>query len=163
MVCGFFDVISPILRRDSKRVGTQQIINEWLIKEWVKSIKTTKLTMLLFFRQVASDSLWPHGLQHTRLPCPSPFPKVWQIRQWPKEISFPTVLSLFFTAVLAQNLKHSRCIITGLLDECLTRNLSFFSVVCIHEKQHMYTPPKALFFLAPDKSYIDNDCLGGSM
>ena len=23
-----------------------------------------------------SDSLWPHGLQHTRLPCPSPSPKV---------------------------------------------------------------------------------------
>ena len=23
-----------------------------------------------------SDSLWPHGLQHTRLPCPSPSPQV---------------------------------------------------------------------------------------
>ena len=23
-----------------------------------------------------SDSLWPHGLQHTRLPCPSPSPEV---------------------------------------------------------------------------------------
>ena len=23
-------------------------------------------------RSVMSDSLWPHGLQHTRLPCPSP-------------------------------------------------------------------------------------------
>ena len=25
---------------------------------------------LLFSRSVLSDSLWPHGLQHTRLPCP---------------------------------------------------------------------------------------------
>ena len=25
----------------------------------------------VFNRQVVSDSLWPHGLQHTRLPCPS--------------------------------------------------------------------------------------------
>ena len=25
-------------------------------------------------RSVASDSLWPHGLQHARLPCPSPTP-----------------------------------------------------------------------------------------
>ena len=25
---------------------------------------------------VLSDSLWPHGLQHTRLPCPSPSPRV---------------------------------------------------------------------------------------
>ena len=24
-----------------------------------------------------SDSLWPHGLQHTRLPCPSPTPRVY--------------------------------------------------------------------------------------
>ena len=25
-----------------------------------------------FSRSFVSDSLWPHGLQHTRLPCPSP-------------------------------------------------------------------------------------------
>ena len=24
-----------------------------------------------------SDSLWPHGLQHARLPCPSPIPRVY--------------------------------------------------------------------------------------
>ena len=27
-----------------------------------------------FSSPVMSDSLWPHGLQHTRLPCPSPTP-----------------------------------------------------------------------------------------
>ena len=32
--------------------------------------------MLLFSRQVVSDSLRPHGLQHIRLPCPSPTPSV---------------------------------------------------------------------------------------
>ena len=31
---------------------------------------------LLFSCLVMSDSLWPHGLQHTRLPCPSPSPRV---------------------------------------------------------------------------------------
>ena len=31
---------------------------------------------LLFSRSVMSDSLRPHGLQHTRLPCPSPTPGV---------------------------------------------------------------------------------------
>ena len=30
--------------------------------------------LLLFSRSVMSNSLWPHGLQHTRLPCPSPSP-----------------------------------------------------------------------------------------
>ena len=28
-------------------------------------------------RSVVSDSLQPHGLQHTRLPCPSPTPRVY--------------------------------------------------------------------------------------
>ena len=27
-----------------------------------------------FLHSVMSNSLWPHGLQHTRLPCPSPTP-----------------------------------------------------------------------------------------
>ena len=30
--------------------------------------------LLLFSRSVVSDSLWPHGLQQARLPCPSPSP-----------------------------------------------------------------------------------------
>ena len=30
-----------------------------------------------FSRSVVSDSLWPHGLQHTRPPCPSPTPGVY--------------------------------------------------------------------------------------
>ena len=34
------------------------------------------VTMLLFSRWVGSNSLPPHGLQHARLPCPSPSPKV---------------------------------------------------------------------------------------
>ena len=28
-----------------------------------------------FSFSVMSDSLWPHGLQHARLPCPSPIPR----------------------------------------------------------------------------------------
>ena len=32
--------------------------------------------MLLFSRQVMSNSLRPHGLQHSRLPCPSPIPSL---------------------------------------------------------------------------------------
>ena len=31
---------------------------------------------LLFSCPVTSNSLWPHGLQHIRLPCPSPSPGV---------------------------------------------------------------------------------------
>ena len=42
--------------------------------------------MLLFSRSVVSDFLQPHGLQHTRLPCPSPTPGVYPnscpLSQW---------------------------------------------------------------------------------
>ena len=31
--------------------------------------------LLLFSCSVVSNSLWPHGLQHPRYPCPSPFPR----------------------------------------------------------------------------------------
>ena len=34
------------------------------------------LFLLFFSCPVISESLWPHGLQHARPPCPSPFPKV---------------------------------------------------------------------------------------
>ena len=34
------------------------------------------LSSLQFSRSVMSDSLWPHELQHTRPPCPSPTPRV---------------------------------------------------------------------------------------
>ena len=38
------------------------------------------------FSSAVSDFLWPHGLQHTRLPCPSPTPGVYSnscpLSQW---------------------------------------------------------------------------------
>ena len=39
-----------------------------------------------FNLSVVSDALWPHGLQHTRPPCPSPIPRVYSnscpLSQW---------------------------------------------------------------------------------
>ena len=37
---------------------------------------TYSLSLFLFSGSVMSDSLRPHGLQHARLPCPSPSPRV---------------------------------------------------------------------------------------
>ena len=43
-------------------------------------------SLLLFSRQDVADSLWPHGLQYTRLPCPSVSLGVcsnsWPLSQW---------------------------------------------------------------------------------
>ena len=35
-----------------------------------------EFSLVPFSRSVVSDSLWPHGLKHARLPCPSSTPKV---------------------------------------------------------------------------------------
>ena len=40
------------------------------------SVIVELLCMLLFSRSVMSESLWPNGLQHARLPCPSLSPWV---------------------------------------------------------------------------------------
>ena len=46
-----------------------------------------------FSHSVMSNSLWPHGLQHARLPCPSPTPRACSnscpLRRW----CYPTISS----------------------------------------------------------------------
>ena len=44
-------------------------------KEEVKWLSRSHMLFLLLSCSVVSDSLWPHGLQHARLPCPSPCPR----------------------------------------------------------------------------------------
>jgi len=52
------------------------------------------ISSIQFSWLVMSDSLWPHGLQHARLPCPSPTPGVYSnscpLSRW----YHPTILSL---------------------------------------------------------------------
>ena len=52
------------------------------------------LLLLMFSLSVMSDSLWPDGLQHSRLPCPSPPPRACSdscpLSRW----CHPTILSL---------------------------------------------------------------------
>ena len=58
-----------------------------------------------FSRSVVSNSLRPHGLQHARLPCPSPTPRAWSnscpLSQWchptssSSVVPFPSCLQSF--------------------------------------------------------------------
>ena len=56
----------------------------WLLKGALGPV--CQVLILLFTRSFVSDSLWLHGLQHTRLPCPSPSPGVYSdscpLSQW---------------------------------------------------------------------------------
>ena len=47
-----------------------------LLLLWTESSRNGKISILLLFgHSVMSNSLGPHGVQHTKLPCPSLFPR----------------------------------------------------------------------------------------
>ena len=58
--------------------------------KWLNVVKDNwemyQFSLVQFSRLVMSDSLWPHGLQHTRTPCPSLTPGVYSnsfpLSQW---------------------------------------------------------------------------------
>ena len=59
-------------------MGSKRVIHDWTTKQQQQSMLFGSIAglhlglfMLLFSHSVMSDSLWPHGLQYTRLPCPS--------------------------------------------------------------------------------------------
>ena len=57
---------------------------------------TTIYEVQFFNHSVMSDSSWTHGLQHTRLPCPSPTPRACSnsclLRQWHHPTSSSSVI-----------------------------------------------------------------------
>ena len=55
---------------------------------------------LLFSCSVVSDSLWPYGLQHARLPCPSPSPRAYSNSCWLTQWCHPTPL-LFLPSIFS--------------------------------------------------------------
>ena len=46
-------------------------------KCWKRFFSWKEIFIIQFSCSVVSDSLWPHGLQHTRPPCPIPTPRVY--------------------------------------------------------------------------------------
>ena len=44
----------------------------FMIKRWIPTSLSYAFLLLLFSRSIVSNSFWPQGLQHARLPCPSP-------------------------------------------------------------------------------------------
>ena len=68
-------------------------VNSWRGMGILGSERWKGLSSVQFSRSVVSDSLRPHGLQHTRPPCPSPTPRVYSnscpLRWW----CHPTILS----------------------------------------------------------------------
>ena len=65
------------------------------------NINNVQTASVQFSDSAVSDSLWPHGLQHTRLPCPSPTPRA-RSNTCPNQ-------PMHLKALVAQMVKKSVC------------------------------------------------------
>ena len=65
------------------------------------------ISSVQFSHSVVSDSLWPHGLQHTRLPCPSPTPRTYSnscpSRWWWQPTISSSIVPFFSCLSLSQH------------------------------------------------------------
>ena len=59
-------------------------------------VRLHQFTSAQFSRSLMSDSLWPHGQQHIRLPCPSPTPGAYSNSCPSRRWCHPTILSSVF-------------------------------------------------------------------
>ena len=80
----------------------------WLVQQ-LHTLPETKFT-IQFGSVVMSDSLQPHGLQHARLPCPSPTPRACSnscpSSRWCHEIMWQfTICHIKYAHRVAKNLK----------------------------------------------------------
>ena len=80
---------------------------------WNVILSLIPLSSVQFSCSVVSNSLWPHGLQHARLPCPSPTPGAcsnsYQLSYW----CHPTISSSVIPFSCLQSFLMSQFLITG--------------------------------------------------
>ena len=57
------------------------------------SLLLIQFSSVQFSHSVMSNSLWPHGLQHSRIPCPSPTPRVYPNSCSSSQWCHPTISS----------------------------------------------------------------------
>ena len=99
-------------KKQQLEVDVEQLTGSKLGKDYVQAVychpaNLTYMQSSVQFSSVAqSDSLGPHGLQHTRLPCPLPTPGACsnscQLSQW----CHPTISSSVVSFSPALNLSH---------------------------------------------------------
>ena len=75
-VCVCVHVHVHVCKRKREAEAEKQRERDWVSTLWGPCRLCYMLRYMLFRHQIVSDSLWPHGLQHIRLLCPSPSPGV---------------------------------------------------------------------------------------
>ena len=70
--CFLLGLFDSIIAFHGPLILSPNFIEFYKYQSWIMTVK--------FSCSVVSDSLWPHGLQHTRLSCPSPTPRAYSIK-----------------------------------------------------------------------------------
>ena len=81
---------------------------EWVVAQ-ILEISTPSPKSVQFSCSVMSDSLRPHGLQHARLPCPSPTPRGPTLLFHPSRSSRSTELRSLCHAAVSHHLSSCYC------------------------------------------------------
>ena len=90
--CHLF-LISSASVRSISFLSFIQLIFAWNIPLVSPIFLNRSLNSVQVSHSVMSNSLWPHGLQHIRLPCPSPTPGVYSNSYPSSRWCHPTILS----------------------------------------------------------------------
>ena len=72
-ICNVFSSSDDLLIKSSSR-KTEFVCWQLLLVVWPQATQSWRLSSVQFSCSVVPNSLRPHGLQHARLPCPSPIP-----------------------------------------------------------------------------------------
>ena len=82
-MCSFLQNLAPLLCCEKPQVGGEsrgfrvQAMAPLAAHILKSSQERSAVSSVQFSHSVVSNSLWTHGLQHTRLPCPSPAPRAY--------------------------------------------------------------------------------------
>ena len=106
-----------------------------LVIIWKSSILTD--WEVQFSRSVMSDSLRPHGLQHARLPCPSPTPRAWSDSCPSSRWYRATISSIDYTKIkvflweenAVNKTKRQKCRNTDDRQKLISVNIEFLQII----------------------------------
>ena len=95
-------VICMQVKKHHLELDMEQHTGSKLGKEYVKASGQFSHSVM----SVMSDSLWPHGLQQARLPCPSPTPRAYSNSHPLSQSCHPTISSSVIPSLPAFNLSQ---------------------------------------------------------
>ena len=91
-------LVATVAEKHFQRTCTSSITKGLLKHAYSKKIlfwltQVLQFSSVWFSHSVMSNSLWPHGLQHARPPCPSPTPRVYPNSRPLSQWCHPTISS----------------------------------------------------------------------